>query len=75
MVNAYMGLSPTMKIFGTAVNVEFGNVEETGLLIAVDELRDDKRMRYIESFAKENPDLIKLTSGANKVFYIPSDNN
>lgn len=73
MVNAYMGLSPTMKIFGTAVNREFGNVEETGLLIAVDELRDDKRMRYIESFAKENPDAIKFTSGANKVFYIPGD--
>lgn len=75
MINAYMGLSPTMKIFGTAVNYDFGNVEETGLLIAVDEMRDDKRMRYIESFAKENPDAIKLTSGANKVFYIPSENN
>ena len=69
MINAYMGLSPTMKIFGTAINADFGNVEETGLLIAVDELRDDKRMRYIESFAKENPDAIRLTSGANKVFY------
>ena len=56
-------------------NTEFGNVEETGLLIAVDELCDDKRMRYIESFAKENPDAIKLTSGANKVFYIPGDEN
>ncbi|MBR2638838.1 MAG: GNAT family N-acetyltransferase [Bacteroidaceae bacterium] len=73
MVNAYMGLSPTMKIFGTAVNKDFGNVEETGLLIAVDELQDDKRMRYIESFVKENPDLIKLTSGANKVFYHSSE--
>lgn len=70
MVNAYMGLSPTMKIFGTAVNEEFGNVEETGLLIAVDELRDDKRVRYIDSFAKDNPDAIKLTSGAANVFYV-----
>ncbi len=75
MVNAYMGLSPTMRIFGTAVNRSFGNVEETGLLIAVDELQDDKRMRYIESFAKENPDAIKLTSGANKVFYPINKNN
>jgi hypothetical protein len=74
MVNAYMGLSPTMKIFGTAVNEGFGNVEETGLLIAVDELTDDKRMRYIESFARENPDAIKLTSGANKVFYCVNNN-
>lgn len=73
MVNAYMGLSPTMKIFGTAVNYDFGNVEETGLLIAVDELQDDKRVRYIDSFAREHPEMIKLTSGANKVFYIPGD--
>ena len=27
LVNAYMGLSPTMKMFGTAINDEFGNVE------------------------------------------------
>ena len=73
MVNAYMGLSPTMKIFGTAVNYDFGNVEETGLLIAVDEMQDSTRMRYIESFIRENPEAIKLTSGANKVFYV-SDN-
>ena len=70
MVNAYMGLSPTMKIFGTAVNYEFGNVEETGLLIAVDEMQDSTRMRYIESFIREHPEAIKLTSGANKVFYV-----
>ena len=74
MVNAYMGLSPTMKIFGTAVNYDFGNVEETGLLIAVDELQDSTRMRYIESFIRENPEAIKLTSGANKVFYVDKEN-
>ena len=73
MVNAYMGLSPTMKIFGTAVNHDFGDVEETGLLIAVDELQDSTRMRYIESFVREHPEAIKLTSGANKVFYIAKE--
>ena len=35
LVNAYMGLSPTMKMFGTAINDEFGNVEESGILIAI----------------------------------------
>lgn len=69
MLNAYMGLSPTMRIFGTAVNEEFGNVEETGIFIAVNEIIEDKYVRYIESFARENPWAIKLTSGANKVFY------
>ena len=74
MVNAYMGLSPTMKIFGTAVNYDFGNVEETGLLIAVDELQDSTRMRYIESFIKEHPEAIKLTSGADKIFNEKEEN-
>ena len=32
LVNAYMSLSPTMKVFGTAINDEFGDVEETGNL-------------------------------------------
>lgn len=50
LVNAYMGLSPTMKMFGTAINYEFGNVEETGILIAVDEIREEKRKRHIDTF-------------------------
>lgn len=73
LVNAYMGLSPTMKIFGTAVNTEFGNVEETGIFIAVNEIIEEKYVRYIDSFAKENPWAIKITSGANKVFYPLND--
>lgn len=50
LVNAYMNLSPTMKVFGTGINDEFGDVEETGILIAVDEIRQEKRIRYIDSF-------------------------
>lgn len=70
LVNAYMGLSPTMKMFGTAVNYGFGDVEETGILIAVDEILEDKRVRHIQSFVDErNGDYGDLTSGANKVIY------
>jgi len=54
-VNAYMGLSPTMRMFGTAINDEFGDVEETGILIAVNEILEEKRIRHIESFIKEHP--------------------
>ena len=53
LVNAYMSLSPTMRMFGTAINDEFGDVEETGILIAVDEILAEKRMRHIESFLKK----------------------
>lgn len=67
LVNAYMGLSPTMKMFGTAINYGFGDVEETGILIAVDEILDEKRVRHIDSFAREHPEAIAPTSGANVV--------
>ena len=69
LVNAYMSLSPTMKLFGTAINYGFGDVEETGILIAVDEILENKRMRHIDSFIKEHPEALKITSGANKVIY------
>ncbi|MFR1988055.1 MAG: hemolysin, partial [Prevotellamassilia sp.] len=60
LVNAYMGLSPTMRVFGTAVNHEFGEVEETGIFIAVDEILAEKRMRHIDTFATEHPDSLNL---------------
>ena len=69
LVNAYMSLSPTMKLFGTAINYGFGDVEETGILIAVDEILEQKRVRHIDSFIKEHPEALKITSGANKVIY------
>jgi hypothetical protein len=67
LVNAYMGLSPTMRMFGTAINYGFGDVEETGILIAVNEILEEKRVRHIESFVKEHPEALKITSGANPV--------
>lgn len=69
LVNAYMGLSPTMKLFGTAINYGFGDVEETGILIAVDEILEDKRVRHIDSFIKANREMLELTSGVNNIIY------
>ena len=65
LINAYMSL----KLFGTAINYGFGDVEETGILIAVDEILEDKRVRHIDSYVKEHPEALKITSGANKVIY------
>ena len=69
LVNAYMNLSPTMKLFGTAINYGFGDVEETGILIAIEEIFEQKRVRHIDSYIKEHPEALKITSGANKVIY------
>lgn len=65
LVNAYMSLSPTMRVFGTAINDEFGDVEETGILIAVDEILAEKRIRHIESFLKKEAGSCKI-AGAPK---------
>ena len=69
LVNAYMSLSPTMRMFGTAINYGFGDVEETGILIAVDEILAEKRIRHIQSFIENEPESCNLTSGANKIFF------
>ena len=53
LVNAYMSLSPKMKVFGTAINHEFGEVEETGILIAISEILEEKKKRHIETYAEE----------------------
>ena len=55
LVNAYMNLSPTMKMFGTAINYGFGDVEETGILITVEEILADKYVRHIDTFINEHP--------------------
>jgi hypothetical protein len=41
-----MNLSPTMKTFGTAVNPDFGNVEETGILVTIADIFPDKKERH-----------------------------
>jgi hypothetical protein len=47
LVNIYMNLSPTMKTFGTAVNPDFGNVEETGILVTIADIFEDKKERHL----------------------------
>ncbi|MCX7953641.1 MAG: GNAT family N-acetyltransferase [Bacteroidales bacterium] len=50
LINSYMNLSPTMKVFGTSVNREFGNVEETAILITIDDIYQVKKERHILNF-------------------------
>lgn len=43
LINSYMNLSPSMKVFGTAVNPGFGNVEETGILVKMEDIYPEKK--------------------------------
>lgn len=47
LVNAYMNLSSTMRSFGTSVNKHFSDVEETGILVTIDDIYQEKRKRYM----------------------------
>ena len=67
LVNAYMSLSPTMKMFGTAINDGFGDVEETGILITIEEILAEKYVRHIESFFRDHPEYIKITDKTNAI--------
>lgn len=55
LINAYMSLSPYMRFFGTAINDEFGDVEESGILIEIDQILEEKRARHIESYLQSKP--------------------
>lgn len=46
LVNSYIHTSPSMKMFGTSVNDEFSDVEETGILVCFNEMYPDKRDRH-----------------------------
>lgn len=50
LVNAYMSLSPTMRVFGTAINDEFGDVEESGIFFAISEIFEEKKRRHIGTY-------------------------
>lgn len=54
LVNAYMCLSPTMRMFGTAVNDEFGDVEESGIFFAISEIFEEKKQRHIDSYRHDS---------------------
>ncbi len=50
LVNAYMSLSPTMRMFGTAINDEFGDVEESGIFLVISEILAEKKDRHIATY-------------------------
>ncbi len=59
LINTYMNSSPTMKMFGTAVNDEFSDVEETGILVGFNEMYADKRDRHKEPYVKHIVNLMR----------------
>ncbi|WP_297334998.1 GNAT family N-acetyltransferase [Algoriphagus sp.] len=53
LINTYMNLSPTMMTFGTSLNDEFGAVEETGILITLEDIYETKKHRHMDTFERD----------------------
>jgi hypothetical protein len=54
LINAYMNLSPTMKVFGTAMNYSFGDVEETALMVTLNDMYDEKVERHLKTYIRRS---------------------
>lgn len=54
LFNSYMGLSPTMRYFGTAYNEGFGGVEESGIMVTIKDIYDAKARRHIDTFKRDS---------------------
>ncbi len=50
LFNNYMQLSPTLQTFGTVLNNDFGAVEETGILLTIADIYEEKRERYVDTY-------------------------
>jgi hypothetical protein len=42
-----------MKTFGTAINDEFGMVEETGILVTISDIYEEKAHRHLVSYIRD----------------------
>jgi hypothetical protein len=54
LINAYMNLSPSLRTFGTVLNPSFGNVEETAMMITINDLYKQKIERHVTSYFPES---------------------
>ena len=54
LINAYMNLSPSMRTFGTVINPAFGEVEETAILITINDVYKQKVERHVASYVPES---------------------
>jgi hypothetical protein len=70
LINSYMNISPSMRVFGTVINPFFGDVEETGIMITISDIYEHKFERHITSFfknIKEKYELRKQTKNESKL--------
>lgn len=50
MFNAYIGLTDTLRMFGTMIDPDFGGTYESAIMLTMGDLIESKRQRYIDPY-------------------------
>ncbi len=53
LFSSYMNISSTMKTFGSSLNDTFGEVEETGILVTMSDIFEEKKERHVNTYLNE----------------------
>lgn len=53
LISSYFKLSNQMKVFGTGVNREFGDILDTGMMVTVSEIDKGRWSRHVDSYLKD----------------------
>ena len=55
LVNAYIGLTDSLIVFGTSFNPFFGDALEASIMVPMEEITPEKKRRHIDSFLRDAP--------------------
>ena len=67
LFNAYIGLSDTMRMFGSFLDHDFGSVYETGIMVTMADLLETKKKRYIEPYIEYLKKVLEERKAAKKL--------
>lgn len=67
LFNAYIGLSDTMRMFGSILDHDFGSVYETGIMVTMEDLLETKKKRYIEPYIEYLKKILEERKAAKKL--------
>ena len=67
LFNAYIGLSDTMRMFGSMIDHDFSSTFETGIMVTMADLLETKKKRYIEPYIEYLKIVIEERKKAKKL--------
>jgi hypothetical protein len=73
LIISYLALTRTMQSFGTARNAEFGDVDDTAILITVADINDEARERFIDSYERVCPGYFCAAADGREARVAPDD--